>query len=147
MTGVDSEKKSVDMVGFPPTLIWKSRFPDGLCNCEHTLALWATSPITETVLPNGIVELTDAAGHKMSIMHEPSSHPTWKMCDIRFHRGLSGSFELNFPVALTAPYQVSFPGCELPGVAAAERREWSRMVHEQDCLKRKATEGEMHTNE
>jgi len=49
------------------------------------------------------------------------------MCEVHFADALPNGAQMAMPNALTAPFQVAFPGYELPGeAAAAERQRWSR---------------------
>jgi hypothetical protein len=109
---------------FPPTTLWKSSFPIDACSHQHQLMIWANSPVQETVMPDGIVKFTDADGQSMTLKHHPCNDPQWGVCSVWPHDKLpENGFQMAMPVALTAPFQVSFPGCLLPGAAAAKERE------------------------
>lgn len=109
---------------FPPTTLWKSSFPIDACSHQHQLMIWANSPVQETVMPDGIVKFTDADGQFMTVKHHPCDDPQWGVCSVLLHDKLpENGFEMEMPIALTAPFQIAFPGCLLPGAAAANKRE------------------------
>lgn len=112
----------------PPTTMWKSSFAKDVCSHQHALMMWANSPVQETasLTEDGVVRFTDADGHSMSMIHRRPGNADahWKMCSLQFHDALPEQlgFQMAMPFALTAPFQVSFPGCVLPGEAAAMQR-------------------------
>jgi hypothetical protein len=114
---------------FPPTTRWKSSFPRDVCLHPHSLMFWANSPVQETALEDGVLRFTDADGHTITMSHRTCNDnergSQWTACYLGFHDAFPErlGFQMAMPFALTAPFQVSFPGCELPGEAAAQERQ------------------------
>lgn len=117
-------EEAVDENEFSPTQFWRSDFPeDWNCTHRHTLAFWAHDNVTHKLLPNGTIEFTGAPGQVIQMRHYPRSEYEWNVCTLAFSKAPPLDFVFNMPVALTAPYQIAFPGYELPGAAAAKKRE------------------------
>jgi hypothetical protein len=117
-------KDAVRESEFQPDAVHKLVFaPNGACSHEHVVHVWTKGPIHQSTEPDGVATLSDAAGNRIRFQHTAAPGNGWDMCSVCVVDKTSvEGMEAVMPVCMTAPFQVAFPDCPLPGFAAAMRR-------------------------
>ena len=122
--GVSVMREAVEP-DFDPVAVHKLTFPTEptVCSHEHTVHVWTKGPIHQSADADGVATLSDAAGNQIRFQHTAAPGNGWDICSlcVKDTTPVEG-MEVNMPVCMTAPFQVAFPDCPFPGVAAAVRR-------------------------